>query len=186
METYQWVVFQHCNAFPNELFSLFQGSLSARICLFTHMKWNEFLARCCIWASDLSRVWYCETSIRSFVGKLDKDLGCIIPCHAIPCYMRYASPVTASQLVHRSTIGAMTGKAWNQGYRMGVTRDCRMNKKGCFPQNVGYDGSAVAFCRQTLVRKHCPTQDVGVGKWLSMKPCNKLYHRTQESAKHWL
>lgn len=69
---------------------------------------------------------------------------------------------------------------------MGVTRDYRINKKDCFPQNVGYDGFAVASSRQTLVRQHCPTQDVGVGKWLSMKPCNKIYHRTLESAKHWL
>lgn len=40
----------------------------------------------------------------------------------------------------------------------------RINKKGCFPQKVGYDGFAVVSSRQTLVRQRCPTQDVGVGK----------------------
>jgi len=57
---------------------------------------------------------------------------------------------------------------------MEVTRDYRINKKGCFPQNVGYNGFAVVSSRQTLVRQHCATQDVGVGKW----PCNKICNRT--------
>lgn len=112
------------------------------------------------------------------MGKLGRDFGCIIPCHAIPCYTRDASSVTASWPVCRDTIEAMTGKAWNQGNGMEVTRDYRINKKGCFPQNVGYDGFAVVSARQTVVRQRCPTQDVGIGEWLSMKPCSKIYDRT--------
>lgn len=61
---------------------------------------------------------------------------------------------------------------------MGVTRDYRISEKVCFPQNDGYDGFAVASSRQMLVRQHSPTQDVGVDKWLSVKPCNKIYNRT--------
>lgn len=144
---------------------------------YPHM-WNGMSFWPGIAVSELSCMWHCETSVRTSVGKLDKDLGCIIPCHAIPCDMGDTSSITASRLVHRGTIGAMTGKAWNQENGMGVTRDYRINKKGCFPQNVGYDGFAVASSRQTLVRQHCPTQDVGVGKWLSIKPCNKIYNRT--------
>lgn len=45
---------------------------------------------------DLSCVWHCEISVRTSVGKLDKEFGCIIACHAIPCYTRDASSVTAS------------------------------------------------------------------------------------------
>lgn len=45
-------------------------------------------------------------------------------------------------------------------------------------KKFGYDGFAVVSSRQTLVRQHCPTQDVGVGKGLSMKTCNKIYNRT--------
>lgn len=151
---------------------------SACICVKLNVFWVG------VAGSDLPCVWYCETSVRSSVGKLDKDLGCIVPCHEVPCYMRYASSVTASWLIW--LMAGMTGKAWNQENGMGVTRDYRINKKVCFPQNVGYDGFAVASSRQTLVRQHCPTQEVGVGKRLSVKPCNKVCHRTLESAKHWL
>lgn len=42
----------------------------------------------------------------------------------------------------------------------------------------GNDGFAVVSSGHTLVRQHCPTQDVGAGKGLSMKPCNKIYNRT--------
>lgn len=148
------------------------------------VKWDVFWLG--IAGSDFPCLLYCETSVRSSVRKPGKDLGCTIPCHELPCYMRYSSSVTASWLVQRGTMAAMTGKAWNQENGMGVTRDYRINEKDCVPQNVGYDSFAVASSRQTLVRQHCPTQDVGVGKWLSMKPCNKIYHRTLESAKHWL
>lgn len=66
---------------------------SACICV----KWDVFWLG--IVGSDLPCLWYCETSVRSSVGKLDKDLGCIIPYHEVPCYMRYASSVTTSWLV---------------------------------------------------------------------------------------
>lgn len=62
------------------------------------------------------------------------------------------------------TTGAMTREAWNQGNGREIIGDYRINKKGCFPQKVGYDGFAVVSSRQTLVRQRCPTQDVGVGK----------------------
>lgn len=141
--------------------------------------WNVLVFCLCITVSELSCVCHCETSIRTSVGKLDKDFDCIILCgQGHSCYMRDASSVAVSWPVHRGTIGAMTGKVWNQGNGMEVTRDYRINKKGCFPQNLGYDGFAVVSSRQTLVRQHCPTQDVGVGKWLSVKPCNKIYNRT--------
>lgn len=75
-----------------------------------------------------SCVWHRETSISTSVGKLGKDLGYVIPCHATPCYMRDVSSVTVSQLVCRGTIGAMTGRAWNQQNGMEETGDCRINK----------------------------------------------------------
>lgn len=68
---------------------------SACICV----KWDGFWLG--IAGSDLPCLWYCETSVRRSVGKLDKDLGCIIPCHEAPCYMRYTSSVTSSWLVQR-------------------------------------------------------------------------------------
>lgn len=58
----------------------------------------------------------------------------------------------------------MASEVWNQGSGREITRDYRINKKGSFPQKVGYDGFAVVSSRQTLVRQYCPTQDVGVGK----------------------
>lgn len=42
VETYQWFVFQHCNAFPNRLFGVFQVGHSAVICLTTFVKLNGF------------------------------------------------------------------------------------------------------------------------------------------------
>lgn len=123
---------------------------------------------------------------QEFCGKARWRLG---RCHSLPwsSLLREICTLCYSLLARaEGHHGAMTGKAWNQENGMGVTRDYRINKKDCFPQNVGYDGFAVASTRQTLVRQHCPTQDVGVGKWLSVKPCNKICHRALESAKHWL
>lgn len=167
--------------FPNKLFVAFQASPSAVICL--HLCEIEcFLGGCCRVRPSMRVVLW--NQCQEFCGKARQNLGCIVPCHEVPCYMRYASSVTASWL--KWLMAGMTGKAWNQENGMGVTRDYRINKKVCFPQNVGYDGFAVASSRQTLVRQHCPTQEVGVGKRLSVKPCNKICHRTLESAKHWL
>lgn len=169
--------------FPKKLFAAFQASPSAVICLHLCKMGCFFTGHCRVRPSMLVVLW---NQCQEFCGKARKDFGCIIPCHEVPRYMRSASSVTASWLVQRGTMAAMTGKVWNQKNRTGVTRDYSINKKDCFPQNIGYDGFAVASSRQTLVRQHCPTQDVGVGKWLSMKLCNKIYHRTLESEKHWL
>lgn len=169
--------------FKKKLFAPFQASPSAVICLHLYKMGCFFTGHCRVRSSMLVVLW---NQRQGFCGKARKDFGCIIPCHEVPRYMRSAGSVTASWLVQRGTMAAMTGKVWNQKNRMGVTRDYRINKKDCFPQNVGYDGFAVASSRQTLVRQQCPTQDVGVGRWLSMKLCNKIYHRTLETEKHWL
>lgn len=103
----------NCNAFPSKLFAVFQDSF---------LQWSAYPL---VWSwigffwldiamSDLLCMWRCETNIRTSVEKLDKDLGCNIPCPTISCYMRGASSVTASWIVHRGTIGATTRKAWNQ------------------------------------------------------------------------
>ena len=55
-------------------------------------------------------------------------------------------------------------------------------RKAVFHQKIttinGYDGFAVVSSGHTLVRQHCPTEDVGVGEGFSMKPCNKIYNGT--------
>lgn len=55
----------------------------------------------CFWlgvaVSVVSWVWHCETGVRTPVRKLEKNFGCAIPCPVIPCYMRDASSITASQ-----------------------------------------------------------------------------------------
>lgn len=44
-----------------------------------YVKWDVFWLG--ITGSNLPCLWYCETSVRSSVGELYKDLGCVTPCH---------------------------------------------------------------------------------------------------------
>lgn len=100
------------------------------------LTWNGIFFCLGVAVLDLSCVWHCEIGVRISVGKLDKEFGCIIACHAIPCYTRDASSVTASWPVHTGTIEATTRKVWNQRNWMDVTRDYRINKKAVFHKTL--------------------------------------------------